>query len=889
MSLPTTPPIETTPESPARRAPSALGRILRYSLAKGVMLFITLAVGLYLTILVVNLGGFVDKVFAANIEESIGAMIQGGWLRDVPEPERSEQIEQTRWAMQEAAGLHSPFLLRSLRWLYNSLRLDLGTTYTPFYYTSQNGPINIVVLQRMPYTLLVTGLGNFLVFFGSIFTALYLARNHGSRLDRLSILLAPLTSAPSWIMGMLLIFIFAGWLRVLPFPKVFGAEPPEYSLKYLSIFLKHLILPVAAVVVAAFFQGVYSWRSFFLIYANEDYVEIARAKGLPPETIERRYILRPVLPYIITSLATTTLLLWQGSIALETLFYWPGVGTLFMSAVRSNNTALVLGVVVIFAYLLTFTVFILEILYAIVDPRVRLNSESLSVRALVQRGKQPPPAAWSERRAAAIAPAASSPPVETPPTPGIPSVAQAALPVRRASRRSSSLRRFLENLRELASYPTAVFGLVVIVALAGLGAYTVIRYPYSKAVELWRGYATEQTNTAWYRNPAYAAPLWVNHFREKKLPQNIILNSTAPGVEKTRRQASEKMTEITIPFNIDYPYDDFPQDLVVFLKSSFQEKPPLVTLTWLTPDGRKLDLGGVTVNKTESYYVTRQERLKNRFKEKFVVEALFKDPQAAEPTALPGTYQLIVQGFVFDPQADIEAEAIIYGKVFGLAGTDNQRRDLTLGLLWGIPVALAFGVLGAIGSSLAAMLIAAVGVWLGGWVDDLIQRLTEVNMILPSLPIVIMVYLLYSKSIWVILGVVVLISIFGSAIKNYRAAFLQVKSAPYIEAAQAYGVGNWNIIRHYLVPFIMPLLIPQMVIMVPGFVFYEATLGFLGVIDPYLPTWGKLIFEAITKGNLELYPYWFLEPVGLLMLTAVAFAMLGIGLERLLYPKLRRN
>lgn len=887
MSLPTTSPIETLPESPPRRSPNAFGRIIRYTLAKGVMLFITLAVGLYLTILVVNLGGFIDKVFAANIEESIGAMIQGGWLRDVPEPERSEQIEQTRWAMQEAAGLHSPFLLRSLRWLYNSLRLDLGTTWTPFYYTSQDGPISVVVLQRIPYTLLVTGLGNFLVFFGSIFTALYLARNHGSRLDRLSIVLAPLTSAPSWIMGMLLIFIFAGWLRVLPFPKVFGAEPPEYSLKFLSIFLKHLILPVAAVVVAAFFQGVYSWRSFFLIYANEDYVEIARAKGLPPEMIERRYILRPVLPYIITSLATTTLLLWQGSIALETLFFWPGVGTLFIAAVRANNTALILGVVVIFAYLLAFTVFLLEILYAIVDPRVRLNSESLSVRALARKGKQPPPAAWSERRVEVATPATLPEPAE--PAPATAPGGQVGLPSLATPRRASSLRRFLENLRELASYPTALFGLFVILVLAALGAYAVIRYPYSEAVKLWRGYATEQTDTAWYRNPAYAAPAWTNLFRKNKLPENIILDSTAPGVEKTRRQASEKMTEITIPFYIDYPYDDFPQDLVVHFKSTFQEKPPLVTLTWLTPDGRKLDLGGVTVNKTESYYVTRQERLKNRFKEKFVVEALFKDPQVAEPTALSGDYQLIVQGFVFDPEADIEAEAILYGKVFGLAGTDNQRRDLTLGLLWGIPVALAFGVLGAIGPSLAAMLIAAVGVWLGGWVDDLIQRLTEVNMILPSLPIVIMVYLLYSKSIWAILGVVVLISIFGSAIKNYRAAFLQVKSAPYIEAAQAYGVGNWNIIRHYLVPFIMPLLIPQMVIMVPGFVFYEATLGFLGVIDPYLPTWGKLIFEAITKGNLELYPYWFLEPVALLMLTAVAFAMLGIGLERLLYPKLRRN
>lgn len=152
---------------------------------------------------------------------------------------------------------------------------------------------------------------------------------------------------------------------------------------------------------------------------------------------------------------------------------------------------------------------------------------------------------------------------------------------------------------------------------------------------------------------------------------------------------------------------------------------------------------------------------------------------------------------------------ILYGQVYGLAGTDDMRRDLMVALLWGTPIALAFGFLGAIFNGVISMLIAAVSVWFGGWVDSAIQRLTEINMILPTLPIAITIYYLYSKSIWMILGVIIILSIFGSTIKTYRAAFMQVKESPYIEAAQAYGASDWRLIRSYLVPRIIPLLIPQ--------------------------------------------------------------------------------
>jgi peptide/nickel transport system permease protein len=117
--------------------------------------------------------------------------------------------------------------------------------------------------------------------------------------------------------------------------------------------------------------------------------------------------------------------------------------------------------------------------------------------------------------------------------------------------------------------------------------------------------------------------------------------------------------------------------------------------------------------------------------------------------------------------------------------------------------------------------------------------------------------------------------------------FLQVKASGYIEAARVYGASSWRIIFLYLVPRIMPVLVPQLVIMIPGYVFLEATLAFLGVSDVYLPTWGKVINDALTCNVFEGHYYWVLEPVALLLLTGLAFALVGFALDRILNPRLR--
>lgn len=161
-------------------------------------------------------------------------------------------------------------------------------------------------------------------------------------------------------------------------------------------------------------------------------------------------------------------------------------------------------------------------------------------------------------------------------------------------------------------------------------------------------------------------------------------------------------------------------------------------------------------------------------------------------------------------------------------------------------------------------------------------------MILPTLPILLMIGMFYSRSLWVILGAVVILSIFGSSILTYRSMFLQVKESGYIEAARSYGASSARIIFRYMMPKIIPVLIPGLVVTIPAFVFLEANLAILGLGDPVLPTWGKLLNDAYVQGALyQGHYYWVLEPAFLLMLAGLGFSMLGFALDRVFNPRLR--
>ena len=363
------------PVEAARKAKpeSSLLRVVKYTSVRLVMLFITVVVGVFLTIMIANMGGYVDRIRRGDIREAVGLRMQSDpAFRSLSEEARNKRIQELIALEEERVGLNQPFLIRTVRYLGNALMLNLGRAVNM---SSDSGSrqVRLIILERLPPTLLLFGTADILLFFLAVFIALALSRKYGSMWDKVLVTLAPSSSAPGWFYGIFLILIFAAVFRVLPFGNMVDAPPPEGRIEYALSVLKHMILPVMAITLSVLFISAYNWRTFFLIYSSEDYVEMAKAKGLSSREIERRYIMRPTLPTIITSFALLIIALWTGAPIFETVFQWPGLGRQLFMAVGLYETSVIVASTVIFAYMLAVTVFLLDFIYALVDPRVKVG------------------------------------------------------------------------------------------------------------------------------------------------------------------------------------------------------------------------------------------------------------------------------------------------------------------------------------------------------------------------------------------------------------------------------------------------------------------------------------------------------------------------------------
>jgi peptide/nickel transport system permease protein len=839
-------------------------RIAKFSLLRGLSLGVVVIVSVYLTILITNK----SVVIESELDPGSGPI--QGWFSGVANPS-------VRYNHGNIQLTPSEFFQNSIRLLYLGLTLNLGDGHRYYLFGSTYTAVNDIILDSLPRTMLLFGTSNLLIFFLSIPLALHLSRHYGSRLDKFILSLSPISTIPAWIYGVFITVFLAKGLGIFT-GGILSTWPDEFSWSFVITMAKHLAPAILAFFLSKFFMSVYAWRSFLLIFSQEDYMDLAKAKGLPPDMIDRRYILRPALPNVITSFTMLMIAIWQEALIVELFFSIRGIGHVFYNAIRYNDMATIIGITVTFAYLMAFSVFLLDIIYSLIDPRVRVGETNKDSRVAKRKSKRSL-FAWFTNKSDL--------------SPVVVNDFGEILSKKSTKRLSNPFRDLATSitnaltatgrlLREIIHYPTASVGLLFICGLVVSSIYVLIAYPYQDAVRRWN-YEMHLNVT----NPKLATPEWFNLFRRQTLPNTIILDSDDPRTIRSESDIAEGMSEIIYTFSFDYPYTGFPEELVLSLEPDYQERMPHVEVTWNTPDGRQIRVGEYSSNRPERYYLSKESRLTRRLGGETAPVGLFRDPESEQLTALPGQYELIMSVIVFEENSDLDASIQITGKVHGLAGTDHRRRDLTLALLWGAPIALAIGFLGAIGTGFTTMFIAAVSTWYGGWVDNFLQRLTEINMILPMFPIMLIIYNFYSKSLWVILGVAILLGIFGTGVKNYRSVFLQIRESPYIEAARAYGAGNLRIITKYMLPHIFPVLIPQLVILVPSYVFLEATLAYLNMSDVLLPTWGKVIREAIQYGGLEGATYWLMLPLGLLVFTSFAFLMVGYALERTLNPKLK--
>jgi len=367
---------QASPPVIKKKSTSTFMRVVQYSLIRLLTLFVTIVIGIYLTIMIANMGGYVDEIMRSEIRERVTVQVAMNPANKNLSQEARNKLVMSEIAQEEKRiGLDQPIAVRTFRYLSNALVLDLGRAVNM---TSDSGSktVRLIILERLPSTLLLMGTSNLFLFFFGIFFALSLSRNYGNFWDKLVVALSPTSAVPPWFYGIFLILIFAAIFKVLPFGGMVDAPPPDNRFEYSLSVLKHLILPGSSLVLASFFLSIFNWRTFFLIYSSEDYVDMAKAKGLAARDIERSYILRPTLPTIITNFALLLIGLWTGAIITETVFLWPGLGRTIFRAIGLYDTPVIVGTTIIYAYLLAITVFLLDFVYALVDPRVKVGGSN---------------------------------------------------------------------------------------------------------------------------------------------------------------------------------------------------------------------------------------------------------------------------------------------------------------------------------------------------------------------------------------------------------------------------------------------------------------------------------------------------------------------------------
>ncbi|OYT61272.1 MAG: ABC transporter permease [Thermofilum sp. ex4484_15] len=333
---------------------------------------LTLIIAIYITVVIANLGGFIDRIYIGQIRFNVESEIaRNPSFANLPENLREKYINERVQAIIRSRGLDKPFIFRSFIYFRDALTLNLGRALI-LRSASGSSLVKDIILERLPQTVLLFTTGTIISALLGIYLSLYMAKSAGGTFDKSVTFFAITTSiVPPWFFGIIFILIFSFYLGLFPSGGMFSVPPPSTLLGYFRDILYHMALPLLAWV----FNGLGAWayvsRNILIQVSQEDYVVVARAKGLPERLVLSRYVLRPSLPPIVTNVALAIVNSLTGAIITETVFDWPGVGRLLYEAILSLDAPVVIGITVIYAYLYTLTVLALDLIYGLLDPRIR--------------------------------------------------------------------------------------------------------------------------------------------------------------------------------------------------------------------------------------------------------------------------------------------------------------------------------------------------------------------------------------------------------------------------------------------------------------------------------------------------------------------------------------
>ncbi len=263
-------------------------------------------------------------------------------------------------------GLDKPLPQRYVEWLGRAVRLDWGESWQVAF----GQPVGRVINERLPNTLVLMGLSTLLSILVAIPIGIYSAIRRYSAADYVVTTVSFFgISMPVFWFGLLLMIVFAVNLRWLP---TSGVSTPGLENDPVDR-LKHLVMPVTVLSLVNIAQWSRFMRSSMLEVLSQDYLRTARAKGLKEAAVLLRHGVRNALIPVITILGLDIPVLFSGAVITETLFSWPGMGRLLRDAVFASDWPVVTAVIMITAFLVILGNLVADVLYAVVDPRIRYS------------------------------------------------------------------------------------------------------------------------------------------------------------------------------------------------------------------------------------------------------------------------------------------------------------------------------------------------------------------------------------------------------------------------------------------------------------------------------------------------------------------------------------